>query len=68
MTGRTTKIEKGQPRITPAAATETARAYFLRRNSADERVTAYMEKVLGRKPEIHKTVKIREAGNLEKKN
>lgn len=35
--------------ITPAAATATAKAYFSRRNKADERVTAYIEKVLGRK-------------------
>ena len=52
MTGRNTKIEKGQPRITPAAATETAQAYFSRRKSADESVTAYMENELGKKPAI----------------
>lgn len=50
VTGRTTKIEKGHPRITPAAATETAAAYFSKRKSAEESVTAYMEKLLGRKP------------------
>jgi hypothetical protein len=48
--GRNTKIEKGQPRITPAAATETALEYFSRRNSAEESVTAYMENELGKKP------------------
>lgn len=57
MTGRNTKIEKGQPRITPAAATETAQAYFSRRKSADESVTAYMENELGKKPAIQ--IKIR---------
>lgn len=36
--------------ITPAAATETAKAYFSRRNKADERLTAYIEKELGKKP------------------
>jgi hypothetical protein len=50
VTGKTTKIEKGHPRITPAAATETAAAYFSKRKSAEESVTAYMEKLLGRKP------------------
>jgi hypothetical protein len=50
--GRNTKIEKGQPRITPAAATETALEYFSRRNSAEESVTAYMENELGKKPAI----------------
>jgi hypothetical protein len=50
VTGRNTKIEKGQPRITPAAAAVTAAEYFSRRKSADESVTAYMENELGRKP------------------
>lgn len=36
--------------MTPKAATETAIAGFSRRNSADERVTVYMEKELGKKP------------------
>lgn len=56
VTGRTTKIEKGQPMITPTAATETAKAYFSSRNSAEERVTAYIEKVLGKKPEKYRAV------------
>lgn len=51
MRGKTTRIEKGQPTITPAAATETAIAYFPRRKRAEERVTAYMEKLLGKKPD-----------------
>lgn len=58
--GRNTKIEKGQPRITPAAATDTAEAYLPRRNNAEERVTAYIEKELGRKPEKHPTHKGRD--------
>lgn len=54
VTGKTTKMEKGHPRITPAAATETAKEYFPRRYRDDERVTAYIEKVLGRKPEKYR--------------
>lgn len=50
VTGKKTKMEKGHPRITPTAATDTAEAYFSRRKKADDRVTAYIEKLLGRKP------------------
>jgi hypothetical protein len=52
--GRNTKTEKGQPRITPAAATATALEYFSRRKSAEESVTAYIENELGKKPAIRK--------------
>lgn len=51
VTGRKTKTEKGQPTRTPAAATETAKVYFSSRKRAEDSVTAYMENVLGRKPE-----------------
>lgn len=50
MTGRNAKIENGQPRITPVAATATAHAGFSRRNNPDERLMAYIENELGRKP------------------
>lgn len=50
MRGKKTKIEKGQPRITPVAATETAMAGLSRRNNPDERETAYIENELGKKP------------------
>lgn len=50
MTGRKTKIENGQPRITPTAATATAIAGFSRRNNPDEREMAYIENELGKKP------------------
>lgn len=45
-----TRIENGQPRITPADATATAIAGFSRRKSADERETEYIENELGKKP------------------
>lgn len=48
--GNMAKMEKGQPRSTPQAATETARQGLPNSKSADERVTAYIEKELGRKP------------------
>lgn len=51
MTGRKAKIENGQPSKTPAAATETAIACFSRRNNPAERLIAYMEKELGKKPD-----------------
>lgn len=50
MTGKKAKIENGQPRITPTAATATAIAGFPRRNNPDEREMAYMENELGKKP------------------
>lgn len=43
-------MENGQPRITPTAATEIAMAGFSRRNNPDERLIAYIENELGRKP------------------
>lgn len=49
MIGRNAKIEKGQPRITPVAATATLIAGFSKRNNADERDMAYIENELGRK-------------------
>lgn len=51
-TGRKANMEKGQPRITPTADTATAIAGFPRRNNPDERLIAYMENELGRKPGI----------------
>lgn len=51
--GRNANIEKGQPRITPVAATATAIAGFSKRNNADERDMAYIENELGRKP-VHR--------------
>lgn len=48
--GNTANMEKGQPRSTPQAATETARQGLPNSKSADERVTAYIEKELGKKP------------------
>lgn len=50
MTGKKAKIENGQPRITPTAATVTAMAYLSSRNKPDERDMAYMENELGKKP------------------
>lgn len=50
MTGRKAKIENGQPRITPTAATATAIAGFSSRNNPEERLMAYIEKELGKKP------------------
>lgn len=50
VTGRKARIEKGQPRITPVAATATAVACLPTRNSAEEREIAYIEKELGKKP------------------
>ena len=50
VTGRNAKIENGQPRITPTTATATAHAGFSRRNNPDERLMAYIENELGRKP------------------
>ena len=50
VTGRNANIENGQPRITPTAATATAHAGFSRRNNPDERLMAYIENELGRKP------------------
>ena len=50
MTGRKARIENGQPRITPIAATATAIAGFSRRNNPDEREMAYIENELGKKP------------------
>ncbi len=50
MTGRKARIENGQPRITPTAATATAIACFSRRNNPDEREMAYIENELGKKP------------------
>lgn len=50
VTGRKARIEKGQPRITPVAATATAVACLPKRNNAEEREIAYIEKVLGKKP------------------
>lgn len=50
VTGRKARIENGQPRITPVAATATAVACLSRRNSAEEREIAYIEKELGKKP------------------
>lgn len=52
MTGRKAKIENGQPSTTPVAAIETAIAGFSRRNNPAERLIAYMEKELGKKPDI----------------
>lgn len=52
VTGRKAKIENGQPRITPIAATATAMAGFSRRSSPDERDMAYIENELGKKPVI----------------
>lgn len=43
-------MENGQPRITPVAATATAVACLLKRNIAEEREMAYIEKELGKKP------------------
>lgn len=61
MTGRKTKIENGQPRITPTTATATAIAGFSRRNRPEERLTAYIENELGKKPANKlKTLNIRE--------
>lgn len=45
--------------ITPAVATATAPAYFSRRKSADESVTAYMENELGKKPGVRNKTRIR---------
>lgn len=53
VTGRKTKIENGQPRITPTAATATAIAGFSRRNRPDDRDMAYIENELGKKPGEH---------------
>lgn len=50
VTGRKAKTEKGQPRITPVAATATAMAGFSKRYNADEREIAYIENELGKKP------------------
>lgn len=50
VTGRKARIENGQPRITPVAATATAVACLPKRNSADEREMAYIENELGKKP------------------
>lgn len=50
--GRKARTEKGQPRITPAAATATAAAGFSKRYNADERDKAYIENELGKKPVI----------------
>lgn len=50
MTGRNAKMENGQLRITPVAATATAMAGFSNRKSAEERDIAYIENELGRKP------------------
>lgn len=50
VTGRKAKIENGQPRITPVAATATAIVGLSRRNRPDEREIAYMENELGKKP------------------
>lgn len=50
VTGRKAKIEKGQPRIVPVAATATAIAGLSRRYNADEREIAYIENELGKKP------------------
>lgn len=49
-TGRKAKIENGQPRITPTVDTATAIAGLSRRNNPDERLIAYIENELGRKP------------------
>lgn len=49
-TGRKAKIENGQPRITPTADIATAIAGLSRRNNPDERLMAYIENELGRKP------------------
>lgn len=50
VTGRKAKIENGQPRITPTTETATAIAGFSRRNRPEERLTAYIENELGKKP------------------
>lgn len=50
VTGRKARIENGQPRITPVAATATAVSYLPKRNSADDREIAYIENELGKKP------------------
>lgn len=50
MTGRKAKIENGQPRITPTAATATDIACFPRRYNPDEREMAYIANELGKKP------------------
>lgn len=50
MTGKKAKIENGQPRITPMAATATVMAGLSRRNNPDERDMAYIENELGKKP------------------
>lgn len=50
VTGRKARIENGQPRITPVAATATAAACMLKRNSAEERDMVYIDKELGKKP------------------
>jgi hypothetical protein len=47
------KIENGQPRITPTAATATAKAGFPSKNNPDERLMAYIENELGKKPANH---------------
>lgn len=51
--GRKAKIENGQPRITPVAATATAIAGLPRRNNPEERLMAYIENELGKKPGNH---------------
>lgn len=50
VTGRKARIENGQPRMTPVAATATAVACIPNRNNAEERDIAYIEKELGKKP------------------
>lgn len=49
-TGKKARIENGQPRITPTTETATAMAYFSKSNNPDERLMAYIENELGRKP------------------
>lgn len=50
VTGRNAKIENGQPKMTPTAATATAIAGLSRRNNPDDREMAYIENELGKKP------------------
>lgn len=50
VTGRKAKTEKGQPMITPPAATATAEAGLSNRAKAEARDMAYIENELGKKP------------------
>lgn len=68
VTGRKTKIENGQPRITPTAATATAIAGFSRRNRPDEREMAYIENELGKKPGKQHHEMIQEQNSTRKKH